>query len=210
MRRIILSSLLLGLCFATGVSAATLTPEASANESIKKAQARIKTKETERANALQAVVNEVSAQIAALNKEQAERLKGLKDAAQIAAIRKSYAEQIAKLKSQQGVRTKQINDSSNKTLIEMRAEVTALQKQQVAERKSRERDALKARQEQAKKLKKAPSAAELEKARAAEELAAEKQLKATASKRAAEQAAWQKRDQGGKRVILDLSGGSAN
>lgn len=192
---------------ASSVSAATLSPEANAAELVKNYQTRIKNKETERANALRSLVSDINAQIAVVNKEQADKLKGLTDAKQVAAIRQSYAASVAKLKSQQGVQTKQINDRLGKELNDLRAELKAVQTQNQIERRGRERDLAKNKQEKAKKLKAAPSSAELQKMKQASEVEAEKKLKAAQAKRLAEQAVWKSKNKG-QRVILDLVNGN--
>jgi|GEM_PF-2062353 DNA polymerase III alpha subunit (gram-positive type) len=209
MRIVILMSFLI-FSVALRVEAASLSPEASASEMLKNYQTRIKNKETDKANELRSLASSVNAQTAVINKEQLEKLKTTKDAKQIAEIKKFYADKVNKLKEQQGVQTKQINDRMNKELNELRAELKAVQAQQQAERKSRERDALKLKQEKAKRLKAVPSSAELKKMEKATELEEEKKLKAAKAKRALEQAAWQKRYQGKEQVILDLANNPVN
>ena len=209
MRIVILMSFLI-FSVALRVEAASLSPEASASEMLKNYQTRIKNKETDKANELRSLASSVNAQTAVINKEQLEKLKTTKDAKQIAEIKKFYADKVNKLKEQQGVQTKQINDRMNKELNELRAELKDVQAQQQAERKSRERDALKLKQEKAKRLKAVPSSAELKKMEKATELEEEKKLKAAKAKRALEQAAWQKRYQGKEQVILDLANNPVN
>lgn len=214
MKKLLIVSCLLLLAVSTsallsaGVAqAAVATPDARAAEMLKRYEMRIKDVTAKKDKELKALSSETLAQIAALKKEQAEKLKAAGDAKQRQAINKDYAERINKLKAGQGVKTKIINDASTKEARSLQGDLNAVKKQIAVEKKARERDALKIKQEKAKKAVKPLSTADLKKADQAREAEMKQKLAASKAKREAEQAAWAKRHPAGS-IILD--GGAEN
>jgi hypothetical protein len=207
MKKLLIISCLLLLSSVSMVSAAVVTPETRAAEMLKRYEARMKEVTVKKDKELKGLSAETAAQITALKKEQAEKVKATKDPKQIQAINKDYAARINKLKAQQGIKTKSLNDNSSKETKSLQADLNAVKKQIAVEKKARERDTLKIKQEKAKKAVKPLSTADLKKADEAREAEMKQKLAASRAKRAAEQAAWAKRHPAGS-IILD--GGAEN